>query len=214
MKYRFRGDLLKEGTRTFISIPFNVWEVLGQKGLIPVKVTINKFSFECKLVPKGNGNYYIPIVKDVLKTINLDEEIDISFEVISHLTRINNNSPYSKENPVRRIDSIEIIKSGEGLCGQACVAMLAEVPIEEVITLMKTKTSLSKVMEALDYYGIRYSDKMVYKLKKDQKLPKCCIINTRGHLMLFYDGKYYDSSMGIFEDFDVNQITGYLEIIL
>lgn len=214
MQYTFRGSLLKEGGRTFISIPFNVWEVLGQKGLIPVKVTINDFNFECKLVPKGNGKYYIPIVKDVLKIINSSEELDISFEIISHLTRINNNSPYSIENPIRKIDSIRIIKSRDGLCGQGCVAMLAGVSIEEVITLMKAKTSLSKVIEALDYYGIRHSDKMVYKLKKDQKLPKCCIINTSGHLILFYDGKYYDPSIGILEDFDLNKITGYLEIIL
>ncbi|CAK7006903.1 DUF1905 domain-containing protein [Tissierella carlieri] len=214
MQYTFRGSLLKEGAKTFISIPFNVWEVLGQKGLIPVNVTINDFNFECKLVPKGNGNYYIPIVKDVLKIINSSEELDISFEVISHLARINNNSPYSIEDPIRKIDRIEIIKSGDRLCGQGCVAMLAGVSIDEVIILMKAKTSLSKVIEALDYYGIGHSDKMVYKLKKDHKLPKCCIINTSGHLILFYDGKYYDSSIGILEDFDLNKITGYLEIIL
>ncbi|WP_066502549.1 DUF1905 domain-containing protein [Abyssisolibacter fermentans] len=217
MEYKFRGKLLKERARTFISIPFNVWEVLGQKGLIPVKVSIEDLTFECKLVPKGNGNYYIPITKVILKDLNLEEEFDISFEAIESLTRINNNSPYSLEKPIRKIDNIEIIQPQHGLCGQACVAMLAGVELEEVITIMKAKkwqASLSKVIETLDYYGIVHSNKMVYKLKKDQELPKCCIINTKGHLILFYDGKYYDPSKGILKEYDQNQITGFLEIVL
>lgn len=217
MKYKFRGKLLKEGLRTFISIPFNIWEVFGQKGLIPVKVSIDDLTFECKLVPKGNGNYYIPIKKALLKNLNLEEEFNVYFEVITALTRINNNSPYSLENPIRKIDNIEIVRPQDGLCGQACVAMLAGVELEEVITIMKAKkwqASFSKVIETLDYYGIAHSDKMVYKLKKDQKLPKCCIINTRGHLMIFYDGKYYDPSKGILKEYDQNQITGFLEILL
>ncbi|MGF7059130.1 DUF1905 domain-containing protein [Brassicibacter mesophilus] len=216
MKYQFKGKVFKEGVRTFVSIPFNVWEVSGQKGLIPVKVSIDELTFECKLVPKGNGNYYIPITKAVLKNLIL-EEFNVSFEVIDSLTRINNNSPYSLKNPIRKIDNIEIIQPEDGLCGQACIAMLAGVPIEEVISLMKSKkwqASLSKVIEALDYYGIAHSDKMVYNCKKNKKLPKCCIINTRGHLMLFYDGKYYDPGKGIMKEYDQNQVTGYLEIIL
>lgn len=216
MKYQFRGKVLKEGVRTFVSIPFNVWEVSGQKGLIPVKVSIDELTFECKLVPKGNGNYYIPIAKAILRNLKLEEEFDVSFEMIAALTRINNNSPYNLKNPIREIDDIKIIQPGDGLCGQACVAMLAGVPIEEVITLMKSKkwqASLSKVIEALDYYGIEHSNKMVYKWEKDKELPKCCIINTKGHLMIFFDGKYYDPSKGILEEYDQNLITGYLEIV-
>lgn len=217
MEYKFRGKLFKEGVRTFISIPFNVWDVCVQKGLIPVKVSIEELAFECKLVPKGNGNYYIPITKTISKSLNLEEEFDVSFEVINALTRINNNSPYSLENPIRKIDNIEIIQLEDGLCGQACVAMLAGIELDEVIATMKSKkwqASLSKVIETLDYYGIAHSNKMVYKIEKDQKLPKCCIINTKGHLMLFYDGKYYDPSKGILEEYDQNLITGYLEIAL
>lgn len=217
MEYKFRGKLFKEGVRTFISIPFNVWEVVNQKGLIPVKVSIEDLTFECKLVPKGNGNYYIPITKAILKNLNLEEEFNICFEVITTLTRINNNSPYSLENPIRKIDNIDIIQPQDGLCGQACVAMLAGVELEEVIKIMKAKkweSSLSKVIETLDYYGIAHSNKMIYKLKNDHLLPKCCIVNTKGHLILFYSGKYYDPSKGILKEYDQNQITGYLEILL
>lgn len=215
MDYKFNGEIFQEGKRSFIRIPFNVWDKCGKKGNIPVKVTIEDFAYECKLLPKGEGNYYIPISKADLEKINGEKELKISFQLITGLSRINKNSPYTLERPIRKIDSIEIIiQPQEGLCGQAVVAMLAGVSLNEVLNLMKPKCSLSKVIEALDYYGISHSDKIVYKLKKDDELPKCCIINTKGHLMVFYDGKYYDPSIGILEDLNLSKITGYLEIFL
>lgn len=91
--------------------------------------------------------------------------------------------------------------------------MLTGASLEEVINLMGSKCSLSKVIETLDYYGIAHSNKMIYNLKEDGNLPKCCIINTAGHLTVFYDGNCYDSSNGILEALDLNKITGYLEIL-
>lgn len=220
MGYQFSGEIFKEGTRTFIAIPFNVWEVCNKKGNIPVEVTINHITFECKLLPKGNGNYYIPIMKTILKKIKNDTSLDVNFRIIEGLTRINKNSPYSLENPIRKIDSIEsIIQQQKGMCGQSCVAMLAGVSIEEVIQVMKAKkgqASISKVIETLDYYGIHHSSKMVYMNEKMQELPKCCILNVRSaessHLLIYFNGRYYDSSVGILEEYDRNKIIGYLEI--
>lgn len=213
MVYKFNGEVFEEGQRSFISIPFNVWDECGQKGNIPVKVTIDDFSFECKLVPKGNGVYYIPIIKSVLKNISVNKELKISFELISQLSRINNNSSYSLEKPIRKIDSIKIItEPKKGLCGQACIAMLSGVSLNEIVNLMGSQCSLSKVIETLDYFGIAHGDKMVYNFKRDSILPKCCIINTKGHLMIFYDGSYYDPSVGILEELDLSEITGFLEI--
>lgn len=220
MRHQFTGKLLKEGTRTFVAIPFNVWEVYNKKGNIPARVTVNGIDFECKLLPKGNGNYYIPITKSILKQIENNTKWEVSFELITQLSRININSPYSIENPIRKIDSIEsIINPQGGMCGQACVAMLAGVSVEEVVNVMKAKSwqgSLSKVIETLDYYGIAHSSKMVYMRSKVKELPKCCIINARSekcsHLLLFYNGKYFDSSIGVLEQYDVNKIIGYLEI--
>jgi len=215
MEYKFNGEIFQEGKRSFIKIPFNVWDNCGKKGNIPVKVTIDDFTYECKLLPKGEGDYYIPISKADLQKINGEKELKISFQLISGLSRINKNSPYTLERPIRKIDSIEIIiQPQQGLCGQAAVAMLAGVSLNEVINLMKSKCSLSKVIEALDYYGISHSDKMIYKLKQDDELPKCCIINIKGHLMVFYDGKYYDPSVGVIAELDLSKITGYLEIFL
>lgn len=214
MIYKFNGEIFEDGNRLFIRIPFNVWDECSQKGNIPVKVTIDDFSCECKLVPKGNGIYYIPIKKSDLKKISINKEKKISFELISELSRINNNSPYSLERPVRKIDSIEIIiPSKDGLCGQACIAMLSRVPLNEIINLMGSKCSFGKVIETLNYFGIAHSTKMVYGIKQGSNFPKCCIINTKGHLMIFYDGKYYDPNNGVMEEFDLSKITSFLEIL-
>lgn len=62
-------------------------------------------------------------------------------------------------------------------------------------------------------YGMNV-DKMVYSLSKNSELPKCCIINTKGHFIIFHDGKYYDPSLGILEAFNLSEVTGYLEILI
>lgn len=46
MTYTFAERVFKQGTRHFIKIPFNVWDECGQKGLIPVKVSIENHTFE------------------------------------------------------------------------------------------------------------------------------------------------------------------------
>lgn len=222
MRYQFIGDIFKEGVRTFILVPFNVWETCNQKGMVPVKVTVNDTTFECKLLPKGNGSYYIPISKTILNKIESNKDLDVSFEIIKGLSRINNNSPYSTKSPIRKIDSIEsIVQPQVGLCGQTCIAMLAGVSVEEVIHIMKAKkweASISKVIETLDYYGIAHSPKMVYMGKNIKGLPECCILNIRSkersHLLVFYDGKYYDPLQGVLEAYDMNRIIGYLEIFI
>lgn len=53
-------------------------------------------------------------------------------------------------------------------CGQACIAMIAEKTIEEVIKDMKTSgpTSTGQLIEILDFYGIKHSEKNVHISKK------------------------------------------------
>lgn len=55
MQYQFCGALHKEGNRTFIPIPFNVWEETGLKGNIPCRVHIQdqcmvRMALDLKLV--------------------------------------------------------------------------------------------------------------------------------------------------------------------
>lgn len=220
MQYLFKAALFKGSNRTYIKIPFNVWERCGHKGLVPVEVIISDISFECKLIPKGNGVYYIPVTKTVLNKIHSEEDLNVQFDVIDGLSRINHNSPYSKENPIRKIDSIEsIIQPRDGLCGQSCIAMLAGIHVEEVIKVMNCTAwhiSSSKMLETLDYFGITYADKIIYTRGKEVGLPVCCIINERrekgNHFLLYYKGKYYDSGLGVLNTYDMSKMIGYLEI--
>lgn len=75
-------------------------------------------SFECKLIPKGNGRYLIPVPKKILSPLTLEKEYGFCLEPGSTLSRINHDSPYSKEHPIRKIDSIEAMPAPTGFCAR------------------------------------------------------------------------------------------------
>lgn len=219
MEYSFITSILEIGNRVFIEIPFNVWETCKQKGMIPVEVEIQGITFECKLVPKGEGIYHIPIKKQIFKKLDCSSEFDVRFKIVDSLSRINSNSPYSVENPIRKIDGIHFQKQpASGLCGQTCIAMLANIPVQEVIKIMKSNKwqgSVSKMIETLDYFGFTYEHTM-YTRRREVKLPKCCIINvTRNHMshfVVYYEEKYYDPANEMLQDIKWEDIISYLEI--
>ena len=208
MVYRFTSIIHTEGKRTFIEIPFNVWEETGLTGNIPCRISIQECSFECKLIPKGSGRYFIPVSKACLSVLPLNKEYEIEMEPIASLSRINHDSPYSKENPVRKIDGIIAIPSQDGLCGQHCVSMLAAVPLSEVVGLMgKGKASWSKILEALDYYGISYASKVVYAKGNACPLPVCCIVNNDNRFVLWYKDSFFSEG-----EVDPKNTKSYIEI--
>jgi len=208
MVYRFTAIIHTEGKRAFVEIPFNVWEEIGLKGNIPCHIAIRECSFECKLIPKGYGKYYIPISKEWLSVLTLEKAYEIELEPITALSRINHDSPYSKEKPIRKIDGINIISSQNGLCGQYCVSMLADVPLSVVVELMgKGKASWAKILEALDYYGISYASKAVYTKGSACQLPMCCIVNNDNRFILWYKGSF----CGV-QEVDLKKTKSYLEI--
>ena len=86
MQYTFEGKKIVDGNRTFLDIPFNVWDITGCTGNIPVKVDADGILFECKLIPKGNGRYYIPVKKAIAG--KLKETFEVSLEVVDTLSRI------------------------------------------------------------------------------------------------------------------------------
>ena len=208
MVYSFTAVIHTEGNRSFIEIPFNVWKETGLKGNIPCRIVIQECSFECKLVPKGNGRYFIPVSKAYLSVLELEREYEIKVEPIATLSRINHDSPYSRENPIRKIDSIMTTPSQDGLCGQHCVSMLADVSLSDVVRLMgKGKASWSKILEALDYYGISYASKAVYTKGKACPLPVCCIVNNDNRFILWYKGSF----LGV-QEVDPKYTKSYIEI--
>lgn len=208
MIYKFSAFIYTEEGRAFIKIPFNVWEETGLKGNIPCRVSILDLSFECKLIPKGSGKYLIPITKKMLSALEPEKEYEIGMEPIEMLSRINHDSPYSKEHPIRKIDRIETIPVQAGLCGHCCVAMLAGVPLSDVVALMgKGHASWSKILESLDYYGISYASKAVYTKGDPCQLPLCCIVNNDNSFILWYKGFFYGVT-----DIDPKKTISYIEI--
>jgi len=112
-------------------------------------------------------------------------------------------SPYSYENPVRKIKSIKYVKEPTGyLCGQSVIAMLVNVSVDEAIDVIghDRGTSTAEIDEALTYYGIKHG-KTRKKYNADTILPEICILSLQlpgyGHWSLYYKGTYYDPEFGV-----------------
>ena len=93
------------------------------------------------------------------------------------------------------------------------------VTIAEVISVMDCRewqATMGRVISALNYYGIDHNDIIVYTEGKDAVLPKCCIMMEKMgrfcHYLVHYDGKFYDSNLGVLEEYDMSKLLGYLEI--
>ena len=113
------------------------------------------------------------------------------------------------------IDTAILVQPLEGLCGQACIALLADTTVEEVVKRTKCgkgKMSGRKLIEALDLYGIPHAEKMKYTRGAKVDLPGCCILSEHGHFLLYNDGVCYDNLRGSFTDYDFSGLVAYLEI--
>ena len=145
-----------------------------------------------------------------MSALELEKEYEIGMEPIETLSRINHDSPYSKEHPIRKIDCIETIPIQDGFCGHCCVAMLAGVPLSNVVGLMgKGHTSWSKILETLDYYGISYASKAVYTKGGSCQFPPCCIVNNDNNFILWYKGSFYGVT-----DVDQKKTISFIEIFV
>ena len=86
--------------------------------------------------------------------------------------------------------------------------MLAAVPLSDVIVLMgKGHASWSKILEALDYYGISYAPKFVYPRGSASPLPDCCIVNNDNRFLLWYQGSFCGAV-----NVDAKKTVSYIEI--
>ncbi len=105
-------------------------------------------------------------------------------------------------------------------CGQACIAMIAGRPIEEVIKDMKTdgSTSIGQLMEILDFYGIKHAERNKRISKKNPVPYESSILTVHTyegytHWVLLYDKKYFDPEFGLSEGaYTHGKITSFLEI--
>ena len=220
MRYFFNGKIEKRNSIYTIRIPFNVWEVCKLRDIIQADIVFDNKIIDCELIPEEKGNYRIHLEDEAVSNINLEETHKILLHITGSLIQMNQNSPYSFENPVRKIDHIDVIVQPEdGLCGQTCVAMLAGVTIAEVMSVMDCRewqATMGRVISALNYYGIDHSDVIVYTEGQSATLPKCCILMEKMgrycHYLVHFDGKFYDSNLGILSDYEMSKLLGYLEV--
>ncbi|MCM1038389.1 MAG: hypothetical protein NC314_02680 [Roseburia sp.] len=105
-------------------------------------------------------------------------------------------------------------------CGQACIAMIAGKPIEDVIKDMKTDgpTSIGQLIEILDFYGIKHAERNKRISKKNPAPYEYSILTVHTsegytHWTLLYDKKYFDPEFGLIEgEYTHGKITSFLEI--
>jgi hypothetical protein len=65
---KFQAQLVSRGPNgawTYLQIPFNVPQIFGRKGQIPVRATINGFTFRNSLMPRS-GVHILGVGKDIL----------------------------------------------------------------------------------------------------------------------------------------------------
>ena len=221
MKYEFEGTVEFRENENTIAVPFNVWEVCEKVGDAPVRVCFDDVCFICDLVPKGQGYYDIPVNHDTLSKVELGKKYLISIEIVGNMMSMSSTSPYSTQHPIRKIDSIDLVtQPWDGLCGQACLAMIAGTTLDEMSDIMKCRewqANMSKMIATLEYLGIRHADKIVYTLGEPVELPRCCIIMERmgrySHYLVQFEGKFYEPNQGILPEFDMTKMVGYLEVI-
>lgn len=220
MKYFFNGKVEKLEDVYSIRIPFNVWEVCKKRDVIQADIILDNKKIECELLPEAKGNYKIHLGNDEVSHIDISKEHKILLHIGESLIRVGQSSPYSLENPIRNIDSMEvIIQPVDGLCGQTCVAMLAGVTIAEVMSVMgcrEWQATMGMMISALNYYGIDHSQVVIYTEGREATLPKCCIMMEKMgmfcHYLVHYDGKFYDPNMEVFTEYDKSKLQGYLEV--
>ena len=138
MRYLFNGKIEKLNDIYSIHIPFNVWEVCKQRDVIQAAIIFDNKIIDCELLPEDKaGNYKIHLQSESLVHADITRTHKILLHISGSIIQMNQNSPYSFDNPIRKIDSMEvIIQPEDGLCGQTCVAMLAGITIAEVVSVM------------------------------------------------------------------------------
>ena len=155
MRYFFTGKIDKKENGFVIQLPFNVWEVCKLRDEIKADMVLDNEIIACKLLPKEKGNYEIHIEdKDAIK-VDLAKTHQMLLHISGSIIEVSPDSPYSFDNPIRKIDSMQvIIQPEDGLCGQTCVAMLAGVTIADVIRVMDCRewqATMGMVISALNY---------------------------------------------------------------
>ena len=219
MKKRFNiiydEERLDKG-KYYIEIPFNVWDTFGNKGRVKVICEINEFSYDTTLIPKGSGHYVLMLTKKMRSDSKLISGDKISISI--QLQNIVKPQIATMEERLK-IDNIIFRKQPTNkTCGTACVAMLINKSVEEVIDIVgKKPMGIGKIVEVLDKYSIRHSEKNIKISKKNPSPSDISILTVKfedhNHYILLFKGKYYDPARGVLDNLPEGaKITMFLEI--
>ena len=102
---------------------------------------------------------------------------------------------------------------GSKLCGQTCVAMIADVSIEKAIELVGHghRTRTKEIVKALRKAGVECKGGLV-KISSKNRLPETCLVNVlydknHRHWIVKNDGVFYNPDPG-----EGGRMTSFLEI--
>lgn len=205
-----------QGGRYMIEIPVNLWEAFRLKGKFDVCCTINGTAFTVSPMPKGKGFYRLSLTKDMQKKLALQsgDSMEISME-----PAVLEEPPQVKKAQRKPAELRLVMQNTPQTCGQACIAMLAGVPIEEAIAVMHTAgpTSIGQLVKALDHYGIGHGEKNTRYSKKNPELPKMAVLTVHmpeyNHWVVYHEGQYFDPEFGLLDSCHPDgRITSFLEI--
>lgn len=128
---------------------------------------------------------------------------------------------------------MKLIRQPEGssLCGQACIAMIAGVTLDEAIAACKPHprgggTTTPEVVAALRKFGVRCADKRCRRVSRllPALPPRALVsiarydtqegkrVSSRYHWMVTWDGVMYDPE-DLWPKYSGWRITSYLEVL-
>ncbi|WP_346928948.1 hypothetical protein [Clostridium sp.] len=114
-----------------------------------------------------------------------------------------------------------IPQSTDLTCGQASVAMLANISIEEAIKKMGTDGPIEPIdiINGLEACGVKCDDAFVKITNENPSYPPICVLlvwfPNYGHWVVHYNGKFYDPEFGLMDECAPNgRIGAYLSVYL
>lgn len=112
---------------------------------------------------------------------------------------------------------------GSSLCGQACVAMLAGISLEESIAIFGSRgsTTTKQVVAVLDKLGIPNAGILTRLKKGVEKTPTCLVVlhfkgENHTHWTIWHRGVFWDPAVGVFGGYNAEYVrqTSFLPVYL
>jgi hypothetical protein len=205
--------------KILIDIPFNLWELFNQKGVLSVDLTMNGIQIDdVQLLARGNGHYGLLFTKKLRSAININDGDTLSISMTPR-EKINQFKNTERENYTKISDVKLVMQPSSKTCGQACIAMIVNKEVADICKILHTSAGITigKIIEALNYYGVRHAEKSIRLSKKNSKIPDIAILTVHlpeyEHWVVYYKGIYLDPEFGqINGEYNLGKITSYLEI--